>query len=154
MSEHSPLNKTSSTPNTAHPRRVAREVVVQGIYQWLMTNEDGITIRLYLQENIVTNKLSIDVPFFESLWNGINTHKQTIQPTLEPWLDRPWIEVNYMERAVLILGAYELIHSPSVPLKVAINEALEVYKTFGGSDGHRYVNSILDRCASAYRKGI
>jgi N utilization substance protein B len=155
MSQHPTQKKESAEPKAPHPRRLARELTVQGIYQWLITNENAVTIRLHLEERMKEDTEStVDQVFFQALWEGFNTHKESFRPILEQWLDRPWTDVNYVERSVMILGAYELIHCPDIPLKVVINEALEVYKTFGGSDGHRYVNSILDKCAGTYRKGL
>lgn len=144
------ITETQTQP--VHPRRLARECVTQGLYQWLMTQENGTTIRLQIQERIKKESLNIDQAFFLALWSGVMAHTDTLKTILETWLDRPWHEVSYVERSVLLLGAYELVHCPEVPLKVVINEALEVNKTFGGSDGHRYVNSILDKCAIAHRK--
>ncbi|MES2207056.1 MAG: transcription antitermination factor NusB [Pseudomonadota bacterium] len=135
-----------------HPRRAARECVAQGLYQWLMTGENGATIRLQLLERTKLQRIKMDQEFFMALWNGVMQHTASLQSILETWLDRPWSEISYVERAVMLLGAYELVHCPDVPLKVVINEALEVNKAFGGSDGHRYVNSILDKCAIAHRK--
>ncbi len=135
-----------------HPRRAARECVTQGLYQWLMTGENATTIRLQLVERAKLQGTKMDQEFFMALWNGVMQHTSTLQTILETWLDRPWSEISYVERAVMLLGAYELVHCPAVPLKVVINEALEVNKAFGGSDGHRYVNSILDKCAIAHRK--
>jgi transcription antitermination protein NusB len=146
-----PTPDTKKAPSS-HPRRAARELVVQGLYQWLMTHENATTIRLYLEEIVKTHpKSPIDMLFFNALWEGVHQHRDHIQITLVQWLDRPWPDINYIERAVLLLGAYELIYCLDIPLKVVINEALETYKTFGGAEGHRYVNSILDRCGSAYR---
>lgn len=154
-SSHAPspeLVESNEPSKPVHPRRAARECVAQGLYQWLMTRENGTTIRLQLQEQAKLNGTKMDQAFFTELWNGVIAQADALQGILQTWLDRPWHEVSYVERAVLLLGAYELVHCPEMPLKVVINEALEVNKTFGGSDGHRYVNSILDKCAIAYRK--
>jgi N utilization substance protein B len=70
---------------------------------------------------------------------------------LTPYLDRPVKELSPVEFSVLLLGAYELIHQPEVPYRVVINEAVELAKTFGGSDGHKFVNGVLDKLAAQVR---
>lgn len=150
LQETSP-EPTVEAPRPTQPRRLSRECVAQGLYQWLMTGEAGSVIRTQLQDRIRLTAIKLDQGFFLELWEGVMTHANALQTLLEQWIDRPWHEISYVERAVLLLGAYELVHCPNIPLKVAINEALEINKTFGGSEGHRYVNSILDRCATQYR---
>lgn len=156
--ESTPLSRPSDYEEvepvrSVHPRRLARECVAQGLYQWLMTGDAASVIRLQILERAQQQAIKLDLPFFHVMWEGAMIHATALQAIIEAWLDRPWHEVSYVERAVLLLGAYELVHCPDVPLRVVINEALEVNKTFGGAEGHRYVNSILDRCASAYRLG-
>ena len=70
---------------------------------------------------------------------------------LQPYLDRPAAQLSPIEHAALIIGAYELIHLQDVPYRVVINEAVEVVKTFGGVDGHRFVNGVLDKFAAEVR---
>ncbi|MEO7742178.1 MAG: transcription antitermination protein NusB, partial [Usitatibacter sp.] len=70
---------------------------------------------------------------------------------LEPIADRKWDEVSPVERAILMIGAWELVHNPGIPYRVTINEAVELGKRFGGTDGHKYVNGVLDKLATAVR---
>ena len=74
-----------------------------------------------------------------------------LREKLEPLADRKWDEVSPVERAILLIGAWELVHNPEIPYKVTINEAIELGKRFGGTDGHKYVNGVLDKLAAAVR---
>ena len=62
-------------------------------------------------------------------------------------------ELSPVEHAILLIGAYELVHRPEVPRRVVINEAIEIAKSFGGTDGYKYVNGVLDRLAAKVRAG-
>ncbi len=90
-------------PRIIHPRRLARESVAQGLYQWLITGDSSTTIRLQLQERAEhpTNINTMDHAFFLALWEGVMANTQTLQGILQTWLDRPWGEISYVERAVL-----------------------------------------------------
>ena len=74
-----------------------------------------------------------------------------LRARLEPFSDRKWEEVSPVERAILLIAAWELVHNPGIPYKVTINEAIELGKRFGGTDGHKYVNGVLDKLAAAVR---
>jgi len=78
---------------------------------------------------------------------------EELAAALGPHLDREWKDVSPIERAILLLGAHELCRMPETPFRVAINEAIELGKTFGGTDGHKYVNGVLDRLAAVARAG-
>ena len=78
-------------------------------------------------------------------------HAETLKEELHPHLDRPWKEVSPIESAILLIGAFELTNLPETPYRVIINEAIELAKSFGGTDGHKYVNGILDKLAVTVR---
>ena len=92
-----------------------------------------------------------DVEYFRDLVAGVESKVDELDAKLQPWLDRPVEQVDPIERAILRLATYELLHRVDVPYRVVINEAVEVTKTFGGTDGYKYVNGVLDRIAAKLR---
>jgi N utilization substance protein B len=106
----------------------------------------------------ITKQLSEDPAFqkcqqdlFRSIFQGVINRNQELDALITPELDRPIAELSPVEHAALLIGAYELAADLSVPYKVAINEAVELTKTFGGTDGHKYVNGVLDQLAQKLR---
>jgi N utilization substance protein B len=130
-------------------RSKARHYAVQAIYQWQMTGQDIADIdRQFLSEQDVN---SFEVPFFRDLLRGVPTHLTELDEHLAPCLDRAIESVDPVERAILRLGAFELLHHPEIPYRVVINEAVELAKVFGAEQGHRYVNGVLDKLARSVR---
>ena len=132
------------------PRRRAREFAMQGLYQWLMAGGAAADIA----EQIRADKHfdQADDAFFGVLLNGAIGAGPELDAALTPYLDRPIAEVTPIERAILLLGAYELRDRIETPYRVIVNEAIELAKTFGGTDGHRYINGVLDKLAPALRR--
>lgn len=95
--------------------------------------------------------LRIDLDFFRRLLRGVEQHAAELDAAIEPHLDRPLEELDPIEHAILRLGTFELLHVPDVPRAIAINEAVELAKRFGATDGHRYINGVLDRIADRAR---
>jgi N utilization substance protein B len=131
------------------PRRRSRELAMQGIYQWLFTGATAGTVLKNLSE--LEHFETADAEFLKSELKGTIGEAEGLRARLEPLADRKWDEVSPVERAILLIGAWELVHNPGIPYKVTINEAIELGKRFGGTDGHKYVNSILDKLAAAVR---
>ncbi len=128
----------------------ARHHAVQAVYQWQMTGQDIAEIRdQFLAEQ---ESGDFDIAYFERLLRGVATHLNQLDGALGPCLDRSIESVDPVERAILRLGAFELLHQPDVPYRVVINEAVERAKVFGAEQGHRYVNGVLDRLARDVRK--
>ncbi len=131
------------------PRRRSRELAMQGIYQWLFTGATAGTVLKNLAE--LEHYGAADAEFLKSELKGTIGEAEGLRARLEPLADRKWDEVSPVERAILLIGAWELMHNPAIPYKVTINEAIELGKRFGGTDGHKYVNGILDKLAAAVR---
>jgi transcription antitermination protein NusB len=131
------------------PRRQSREVAMQGVYQWLFTGAAPGTVLKNLSE--LDGYKAADADFLKSQLKGTIGEFEGLRAYLEPLADRKWDEVSPVERAILLIGAWELVHSPEIPYKVTLNEAIELGKRFGGTDGHKYVNGILDKLAAAVR---
>jgi N utilization substance protein B len=130
-------------------RRRSREFALQGIYQWLYTGNAAGEVLKNLSE--MEGYKQADTGFLEAQVRGTIEEAEGLRVHLEPLADRKWDEVSPVERAILLLGAWELVHNPGIPYRVTINEAVELGKRFGGTDGHKYVNGVLDRLASMVR---
>jgi N utilization substance protein B len=128
---------------------MSRELAMQGIYQWLFTGDPAATVLKNLSELETFGQA--DARFLKTELKGTIGEAEALRAQLEPLADRKWDEVSPIERAILLLGAWEIVHNPDIPYKVTINEAIELGKRFGGTDGHKYVNGILDKLAAAVR---
>ncbi len=130
-------------------RHKARELALQGLYQWLLAEEQVDEIRAHLAEFKGYDKA--DRKYLDLLLKGVIADAADLNAAFLPLLDRPMNELSPVERGVLLIGAYELAHVPGVPYKVAINEAVELAKSYGGTDGYKYVNGVLDKLAARLR---
>ncbi len=148
MSNPAADREVKKAPNRS-PRHRARELALQGVYQWRVTGGDEAQI-----EKQILNEKNLgryDKELFFRLLRGTLDQHASLEALLAPHLDRPLAELSPVEFSVLLLGAFELSQHPEVPYKVAINEAVELAKTFGGTDGHKYVNGVLDKLAPQVR---
>lgn len=130
-------------------RRRARELALQGIYQWRLTGGDLAQIEKQIREEKGMGRYDAD--FFSGLLRGVLTQHADLETAVTRHLDRELAELSPVEFSVLLLGAYELSHHPEIPYRVVINEAVELAKTFGGTDGHKFVNGVLDKLAAQVR---
>lgn len=131
------------------PRHRAREFALQGLYQWLMNNEDAGAIEAHIREAHGFDKA--DAAHFDALLHGTIRQAAALRESLTPLIDRPIDQLSPVEHAALLIGAYELGNHIEIPYKVVINEAVELTKSFGGIDGHKYVNGVLDKFAAKVR---
>lgn len=130
-------------------RRRARRAALQALYQWQATGQDPAEIeRQFVEEQDMSR---VDRAYFHELLHRVPAAVEALDACLAPLLDRPLAQVDPVERATLRIGAYELTRRPEIPWRVVINEAVEVAKSFGGEQGHRYVNAALDRLARQVR---
>ena len=131
------------------PRRRAREFALQGLYQWQLAGHDVPAIEAHLAAAAGFEK--IDRALFDLLLRGAMAEAAELQAQIEPQLDRPYAELSPVERAILLLATFELKRHAEAPYKVVINEAIELAKSYGGTDGHKYVNGVLDKLAVLLR---
>lgn len=131
------------------PRHRAREFALQGIYQWLLSNEDSGVIDAHIRQAHGFDKA--DAAHFDALLHGVIRDVSRLREKISPLIDRPLNQLSPIEHAALLIGAYELEHHLEIPYKVVINEAVELTKSFGGIDGHKYVNGVLDKLAAQIR---
>ena len=139
----------ASKPRNSGNRRKSRELALKGIYQGLMNQSD---LRAILRDLIDDEDFQrVDEAFFRQLLEGVLTQMEALEKRIAVYLDRTVTELSPIEHAILCLSAYELIHDPSVPYRVVINEGVELAKLYGGTDGHKYVNGVLDKLAAEAR---
>lgn len=131
------------------PRHRAREFVVQGLYQHLVGGQDEAAIRV--QAESVAGFDKVNRPLYDALLQGVLSHEGELQALLEPHVERPWAEVSPVERGILLMAACEFAHLPDTPYRVVLNEAIELTKSYGGTDGHKFVNGVLDKLAPQLR---
>jgi N utilization substance protein B len=138
------------TPETMKTsRRRSREFALQGLYQWQLAGTDPETIARQLGEAEGFNK--IDTAYFKLLLEGAVAGAPEMEALIAPLLDRAYKSLSPVERGILLLAGFEFGHCPEVPYRVIINEAIELAKSFGGTDGHKYVNGVLDKMAAQLR---
>lgn len=146
------MNQKSDHANPSKsrtPRHRAREFALQGLYQWLMSHEDAGVIDAHIRNAHGFDKA--DAEHFDNLLHGAIRDVQELRAVITPLIDRSIELLSPIEHAVLLIGAFELKHHIEIPYKVVINEAVELTKSFGGIDGHKYVNGVLDKLAAALR---
>jgi len=124
-------------------RRKAREFALKAIYEWKLSGNDVASIAQHLRDE--EGYASIDDKYFLALVNGATQEAAALEAALTPYLDRSLNALSPIESAVLLIGAYEALHCLDVPYRVVINEAVELAKSYGGTDGHKYVNGVLDK---------
>jgi len=130
-------------------RRRSREFALQGLYQWQLARGDAHAIAQQLGEAKGFDK--IDAEYFRVLLHGAINAARELDQALEPCLDRKLSALSPVEHGVLLLAGFELLQQTEVPYKVVINEAVELAKAYGGTDGHKFVNGVLDKLAPRLR---
>ena len=143
-SEHANPNKNRT------PRHRAREFALQGLYQWLLNNEDAGAIDAHIRQAHGFDKA--DKAHFDTLLHGSIKEAAALRSELAPLVDRSIEQLSPVEHAALLIGAFELKNHLEIPYRVVINEAVELTKSFGGIDGHKYVNGVLDKLAGRVRQ--
>lgn len=130
-------------------RTNARKAVVQALYQWQMTGQSLIDIeQQFVDEERLKN---VQKSYFKELFHGVPSCLDAIDDILAEFVDRPVDTIDPVERAILRMGVYELLHRPEMPYKVVINESINLAKCFGADGSHRYINGILDKVAQQKR---
>ena len=130
-------------------RRRAREFALQGLYEWLLNGADAGVVDAHVREQEGFDRC--DRAHFDLLLHGVIREAGAIDARLAVHIDRRAELLSPVEHAALLIGGFELLHCIEIPYKVAINEAVELAKSFGGTDGHKYVNGVLDKLAAQAR---
>ena len=132
-------------------RRKSRELALKGMYSLLLNGKPLREILRELSED--ADYARADQEYFTALLTGAAEQLRELDARLQPLLDRDIAELNPIEHAILCVSGYELVHDLSIPYRVAINEGVELAKRYGGTDGYKYVNGVLDKLAAEARPG-
>jgi transcription antitermination protein NusB len=125
-------------------RTAAREVALQALYAWQLSGSDPL-------DEARSNEAYEKSAFLDDLVQGVRSRAPELEKLIAPHLDREFARLSPIERAILYIGAYELAEHPKTPFKVVLNEAVELGKSFGATDGYRFVNGVLEKIATALR---
>jgi len=137
-------------------RRRARELAVQGVYEWLVGGQNAAAIEGHMIETRGAGDADelaarADLPHYRELLNGAIDGADALRAEFAPHLDRGIDALSPVEHGILLLATYELKHRAEIPYRVVINEAVELAKSFGGTEGFKYVNGVLDKVAAQLR---
>jgi len=142
----------ASRQNARSARRRAREFALQGVYEWLLKGGDAGEmgeIDAHMQDD--EGFAEADLGHYKALLNGAARDAAALRERFAPFLDRQVGELSPVEHGILLIGTYELQNHVEIPYKVVINEAVELAKSFGGTDGFKFVNGVLDKLAAEVR---
>jgi N utilization substance protein B len=131
------------------PRARAREFALQAIYQYMVGKNDMSEVDRFTRDLDGFHKCNAE--HYDAIIYGCAREASALDAELVKYLDRPWNEISPIEHAVMWIGTYEYLHCTDVPWRVVLNECIELAKTFGGTDGHKYVNGVLNKLGKALR---
>ncbi|HYD58422.1 MAG TPA: transcription antitermination factor NusB [Burkholderiales bacterium] len=131
---------------SSSPRRQSREVALQALYAWQLSGGDALE-----ELKALDGFHDSDKTLARSLVSGVRDRAAELQALIAPHVDRGFDKLSPVERAILYIGTYELSEHPRTPFKVVLNEAIELGKSFGGTEGHRFVNGVLEKVAADLR---
>src|SRR5919204_5612720 len=126
-------------------RRQARELALQALYAWQLSGSDP------LEEARCLEGFDKNSQFVQALVRGVRDRAAELEALITPHLNREFTRLSPVERAILYIGSFELAAHPETPFKVVINEAIELGKSFGGTEGYRFVNGVLEKVAARLR---
>ncbi len=144
-----PVKRVQGHKGYKNRRRLSRELALQGIYQWQVTGGNARDIEIQLQQVSFFSKA--DSSYFSDLLQGVLEHTANLQTQIQPHLDRQMAELSPVECSILLISTYEMVYHPEIPYRAIINEAIELAKSYGGTEGHKYVNGVLDKLAARLR---
>ena len=141
--------KAHSRKKKINNRRKSRELVMKSVYRGLVNQIDITQIKKDIQDD--PDFIRADQDLYEEILSGVFKNIDSLKQEIESYIDRSYEELSPIELAIIYFSLYELKYSMSVPYKVVINEAVEIAKTYGGADGYKYINGILNQAAKANR---
>jgi transcription antitermination protein NusB len=130
-------------------RQLARKLALQSLYSWLVNPRPWQDLAAEFE--LAEEAPRTDREFFVALVRGVCEQAPELDVQLAGWTDRPAAELDFVEHAALLMGLQELRAHPEVPFRVAISEAVSLAKRFGATDGHKFVNAVMDKAARALR---
>ena len=141
--------KPPSRKKKINNRRKSRELVMKSVYRGLVNQIDITQIKKDIQDD--PDFIRADQDLYEEILSGVFKNIDSLKQEIESYIDRSYEELSPIELSIIYFSLYELKYSMSVPYKVVINEAVEIAKTYGGADGYKYINGILNQAAKANR---
>ena len=141
--------KPQSRKKKINNRRKSRELVMKSVYRGLVNQIDITQIKKDIQDD--PDFIRADQDLYEEILSGVFKNIDSLKQEIESYIDRSYEELSPIELSIIYFSLYELKYSISVPYKVVINEAVEIAKTYGGADGYKYINGILNQAAKANR---
>ena len=141
--------KPQSRKKKINNRRKSRELVMKSVYRGLVNQIDITQIKKDIQDD--PDFIRADQDLYEEILSGVFKNIDSLKQEIESYIDRSYEELSPIELSIIYLSLYELKYSMSVPYKVVINEAVEIAKTYGGADGYKYINGILNQAAKTNR---
>ena len=141
--------KAHSRKKKINNRRKSRELVMKSVYRGLVNQIDITQIKKDIQDD--PDFFRADQDLYEEILSGVFKNIDSLKQEIESYIDRSYEELSPIELSIIYFSLYELKYSMSVPYKVVINEAVEIAKTYGGADGYKYINGILNQAAKANR---
>lgn len=144
---------TQGRSNARSARRRAREFALQGVYAWLVRGDESLRDAGEIDAHVRDSDefLEADASWYKTLLHGVMAQAPDLRERFVPYIDRNIDELSPIEHGILLIGSYELVNHIEVPYRVAINEAVELAKSFGGTDGFKFVNGVLDKMAADVR---
>lgn len=149
VAEHRPGNSGSAKKSGSKNRRKSRELVLKAVYRGMLNESELSQIFRDMTDDPDYNKA--DEAYFRQLLQSVTTNLNAIDDKLVNFIDRPLAELSPVEHAILRIAGCELMFDISIPYRVVINEGVELAKIFGGTDGHKYINGVLDKFAADVR---
>ena len=141
--------KVQSRKKKINNRRKSRELVMKSVYRGLVNQIDITQIKKDIQDD--PDFIRADQDLYEEILSGVFKNIDSLKQEIESYIDRSYEELSPIELSIIYFSLYELKYSMSVPYKVVINEAVEIAKTYGGADGYKYINGILNQAAKVNR---
>jgi N utilization substance protein B len=142
-------NKTRAKRSISQNRRKSRELVLKAVYRGML-NQSALT-SIFRDMTDDPDYKKADEAYFKHLLEAVTTHVEALDKSLANFIDRPVAELSPVEHAILRISGCELIYDLSIPYRVVINEGVELAKLYGGTDGHKYINGVLDKMAAEVR---
>jgi transcription antitermination protein NusB len=134
---------------TSQNRRKSRELVLKAVYRGMINASELKQVIADAKED--PEFIKADETYFSSLLAGVSGKTADLDSQISTFIDRKIEELSPVEHAILRISSYELMFDASIPYRVAINEGVELAKLYGGTDGHKYINGVLDKIAAAVR---
>ena len=145
-----PSPAPSNKPFNPWARRRARRLALQALYQWKLAGAEVAVIEKHFEEDTAHKK--VDEQYFKELLRGVIFSADELDKLFEPLLDRKLIELDPVELSILRIASFELSQRLDVPYKVVIDEGVELARSFGAEESHKYINGVLDKLAAGLRK--